>query len=89
MTEREALAALRGDDPALAAQAEAALWEMWCRSGDAAIDLLLRKGVELMERRERLSLGHARMLARHGHSARTHTASGVSVRAATVSTHIR
>jgi len=54
VTEREALAALRGDDPALAARAEAALWEMWCRSGDAAIDLLLRKGVELMERRDLL-----------------------------------
>ena len=54
MTEGEALAALRGDDPALAARAEAALWEIWCRSGDAAVDALLEKGVELMERRDLL-----------------------------------
>ena len=54
MTERDALAALRGDDPALAARAEAELWEMWCRSGDAAVDALLRKGIELMERHELL-----------------------------------
>jgi tetratricopeptide (TPR) repeat protein len=52
VTEQEALAALRGDDAAAAARAEAALWEMWCRSGDAAIDHLLRQGVERMERRE-------------------------------------
>jgi tetratricopeptide (TPR) repeat protein len=52
MTEAEALAALRDDDPARAARAEAALWEMWCRSGMAEVDRLLQRGVEAMERRE-------------------------------------
>ena len=52
MTEAEALAMLRGDDPAAAARAEAALWEMWCRSGDANVDALLREGIETMERRD-------------------------------------
>jgi tetratricopeptide (TPR) repeat protein len=52
MTEAEALAALRGDDPALAARAEAALWAIWCRSGIAEVDQLLRDGVEAMERGE-------------------------------------
>jgi tetratricopeptide (TPR) repeat protein len=52
MTEAEALAALRDDDPARAARAEAALWEMWCRSGVAEVDRLLQRGVEAMERRE-------------------------------------
>ena len=52
MTETEALAALRGDDPALAARAEAALWEIWCRSGIPEVDRLLRRGIEAMERRE-------------------------------------
>jgi tetratricopeptide (TPR) repeat protein len=52
MTEAEALAALRGDDPARAARAEAALWEIWCRSGIPEVDRLLRQGVEAMERRE-------------------------------------
>jgi tetratricopeptide (TPR) repeat protein len=52
MTEAEALAALRGHDPALAARAEAALWEIWCRSGIPEVDRLLREGVEALERRE-------------------------------------
>lgn len=52
MTETEALAALRGDDPALAARAEATLWEIWCRSGIPEVDRLLRRGIEAMERRE-------------------------------------
>lgn len=52
MTEAEALAALRGDDPALAARAEATLWEIWCRSGVPEVDRLLRRGIEAMERRE-------------------------------------
>src|ERR1700675_2628713 len=52
MTEPEALAALRGPDPVLAARAEAALWEIWCRSGVPEIDRLLRQGIEAMERRE-------------------------------------
>ena len=52
MTEAEALAALRGDDPALAARAEAALWELWCRSGIPEVDRLLRDGIDAMERHE-------------------------------------
>ena len=52
MTETEALAALRGPDPVQAARAEAALWEIWCRSGIPEIDRLLRQGIEAMERRE-------------------------------------
>ncbi|HEY7254392.1 MAG TPA: tetratricopeptide repeat protein [Methylomirabilota bacterium] len=52
MTEAEALAALRGDDPALAARAEATLWRIWCESGDPELDRLLREGVEAMERRD-------------------------------------
>jgi tetratricopeptide (TPR) repeat protein len=49
MTESEALAALRGDDPVLAAQAEATLWRIWCESGDPEIDHLLSEGVEAMQ----------------------------------------
>jgi tetratricopeptide (TPR) repeat protein len=52
MTEAEALAALRGADPILAARAEAALWEIWCRSGTPEVDRLLRQGIEAMERHE-------------------------------------
>jgi tetratricopeptide (TPR) repeat protein len=52
MTEPEALAALRGDDPALAARAESTLWEIWCRSGNPDVDRLLREGIAAMERRE-------------------------------------
>jgi len=52
MTEAEALAALRGDDPALAARAEATLWEIWCRSGIPEVDRLLRQGIEAMERQD-------------------------------------
>lgn len=51
MTEREALAALRGDDPALAARAEAALWAIWTRSTDDTINALMRQGVAAMEAR--------------------------------------
>jgi len=54
VTEHEALQALRGDDPVAAARAEAVLWEIWCRSGDAEIDRLLQQGIALMERRELL-----------------------------------
>lgn len=49
MTEREALAALRGDDPAAAARAANTLWQMWHRAGDARLDRLLREGIEAME----------------------------------------
>jgi tetratricopeptide (TPR) repeat protein len=52
MNEEQALAALRGDDPAEVAHAEAALWEMWCRSGNREVDALLERGVEAMERRD-------------------------------------
>ena len=52
MTEGEALRMLRGEDPALAARAEAALWEMWCRSGVPEADRLLRQGIAAMERQE-------------------------------------
>jgi len=52
MTEREALEILRGDDVVEIARAEAALWQMWCRSGVAEIDALLVRGIEAMERRD-------------------------------------
>ena len=52
MTEREALAKLREDDPAEVARAEEALWRMWCQSGDALVDALLVEGVEAMERHD-------------------------------------
>ena len=43
---------LRGDDPARAARAAAALWQMWHRSGDPAVDALLRQGIEATERQQ-------------------------------------
>ena len=52
MTEAEALAVLRGADPVRAAQAEAALWTMWCRSGRADLDARLAEAVAAMERRD-------------------------------------
>jgi tetratricopeptide (TPR) repeat protein len=52
MTEREALSALRGDDPAAAAKAATALWQLWHRSGDPQLDSLLRQGIEAMERQQ-------------------------------------
>jgi tetratricopeptide (TPR) repeat protein len=52
MTESEALEAIRGDDPAMAARAEAALWQIWCRSGIPEVDALLREGMEAVERRQ-------------------------------------
>lgn len=52
MTEREALTALRGSDPALAARAERLLWTMWSRSGRADIDELFARGVTAMERQD-------------------------------------
>lgn len=59
MTEPEALAALRGGDPVLAAQAEATLWQIWCRSGIPDVDRLLQQGIEAMERRElEEAIGH-------------------------------
>jgi tetratricopeptide (TPR) repeat protein len=52
MTEREALAALRGADAARAAEAAAALWAMWHRSGDPQVDAILRQGIAAMERQQ-------------------------------------
>ena len=52
MSEEEALVALRGNDPDAAAEAEAELWHMWCRSGVPEVDALLSDGVEAMERQE-------------------------------------
>jgi tetratricopeptide (TPR) repeat protein len=52
VTEAEALAVLRGDDPARVAQAEAALWSMWCRSGRPDLDTQLAEAVAAMERRD-------------------------------------
>lgn len=49
--EQEALAALKGEDPELAATAEAMLWNIWCRSGDPETDRLFRAGVEAMQQR--------------------------------------
>lgn len=52
VTEREALAVLRGTDPAQAARAADVLWQMWHRSGDPRADALLRQGLEAMERQD-------------------------------------
>lgn len=49
-TEQEALEALKGDDPELAATAEAVLWGAWCRSRNAEADRLFRAGVDAMQR---------------------------------------
>jgi tetratricopeptide (TPR) repeat protein len=48
-TEKEALDALKSDDPELAATAEAILWSAWCRSGDPETDRVFRGGVEAMQ----------------------------------------
>ncbi len=42
------LARLRDDDPKARELAAAALWEVWSRSGDPAIDAQLKRGVEQM-----------------------------------------
>jgi tetratricopeptide (TPR) repeat protein len=49
-SEAEALSALKGEDRARAATAEAFLWSLWCRSGDSEVDLIFRAGVEAMQR---------------------------------------
>jgi len=51
-TEKEALDALKGDDPELAATAEALLWRIWCRAGDAEVERLFRAGIEAMQQRK-------------------------------------
>ena len=50
--EQEALVALKGDDPELAATAEAMLWSAWCRSGNSEADRLFRAGVDAMQNRK-------------------------------------
>jgi len=52
MTEREALAVLRGDDPVRAARAATALWQMWHQSGQPQLDALLLQGIEAMQRQQ-------------------------------------
>jgi tetratricopeptide (TPR) repeat protein len=52
VNEDEALLALRGNDPDAAADAEAALWEMWCRSDIPDVDSWMREGVEALERHD-------------------------------------
>jgi tetratricopeptide (TPR) repeat protein len=47
--EEEALKALKGDDPTLAATAEAILWRTWCRSGNSEVDRIFRSGVDAMQ----------------------------------------
>jgi tetratricopeptide (TPR) repeat protein len=66
MTEREALSVLRGDDPARAAKAAEALWQLWCRPGDASLDALLREGIEAMEQQDlaRAEATFTRLIAR-------------------------
>jgi tetratricopeptide (TPR) repeat protein len=49
MTEREALTVLRGDDPARAARAANALWQMWHQSGRQELDALLLQGIEAIQ----------------------------------------
>lgn len=51
-TEKEALDALKGDDPELAATAEAILWRIWCRSGDPETDRIFRAGVEALQQQK-------------------------------------
>lgn len=51
-TEQEALEALKGDDPELAATAEAILWGAWCRSGDGEADRIFRTGIDAMQQRK-------------------------------------
>jgi tetratricopeptide (TPR) repeat protein len=50
--EQEAIEALRGDDPELAATAEAMLWGIWCRSGNSEADRIFRAGVNAMQNRK-------------------------------------
>src|SRR5688572_11055227 len=50
--EADALAILRGDDPAAAARAADALWLLWLTAGDADVDALLRDGIAAMQRRD-------------------------------------
>jgi tetratricopeptide (TPR) repeat protein len=49
-TEQEALEALKSFDRAVAATAEAFLWNWWCQSGNADADRVFRAGVEAMQK---------------------------------------
>ena len=49
MTEKEALAALKEDDPARAARAAAILWELWSRAGRVDVDALMREGADALQ----------------------------------------
>jgi tetratricopeptide (TPR) repeat protein len=51
-TEKQALAALKGEDPLLAATAEAARWRLWCRAADPETAQMFRAGVEAMQRQK-------------------------------------
>jgi len=50
--EQEALEALKGDDPELAATAEAMLWRIWCRAGDPETDRVFRAAIDAMQRQK-------------------------------------
>jgi tetratricopeptide (TPR) repeat protein len=52
VSERDELAALRGQDRARAARAANALWTRWHQAQDAAQAALLREGIEAMERQD-------------------------------------
>jgi tetratricopeptide (TPR) repeat protein len=43
--------ALWDEDWGVRALAENALWQIWCRSGDEAVDLLLHDGIQALERK--------------------------------------
>jgi tetratricopeptide (TPR) repeat protein len=59
VSERDELAALRGEDRSRAAQAANALWTRWHQAPDAAQAALLRQGIEAMERQD---LGEAQAI---------------------------
>jgi tetratricopeptide (TPR) repeat protein len=46
------VSALRDPDPVVRAIAQASLWQVWTRSGDAETDRALTEGVELLENRQ-------------------------------------
>jgi tetratricopeptide (TPR) repeat protein len=52
-------ALLRADDAELVAEAEAALWQIWSRSGDPAVDALFADGLRALERQDWLGAAGA------------------------------
>ena len=48
----EVAACLRHPDPEVVALAEATLWRIWARSGDAAVDARFAEGLDAMERQD-------------------------------------